>query len=126
MTEHMNSHANGNTVGKMAGGLAGGLVGNSAGNKAGAITGNLGQSSLPRKRRAIDPMQAYDSLPAPLRHWLSQAALPWSPQSVRRIWATSRAKGLSDEETLQRLNRAEAQTLARDRQSSLALVRSES
>ena len=116
LKEHMKDHMNGHVIGKMAGG--------SAGNKAGAITGNLGQSSLPRKRRAIDPMQAYDSLPAPLRHWLSQAALPWSPQSVRRIWVKSRAKGLSDEETLHRLNRAEAQTLARDRQSTLAVVRS--
>ncbi len=78
---------------------------------------NLGESSLRRKRRSGDPMAAYDRLPDPLRQWLSQAALPWSPASVRRIWSKSRAKGLSPEETLQSLTRAEAQTLARDRQS---------
>lgn len=62
-------------------------------------------------------MQAYDSLPGPLRGWLSQAVLPWSPASARRIWFKSRAKGLTQEETLVSLSRAEARTLARDRQS---------
>ncbi len=76
---------------------------------------NLGQSTLRRKRRSGDPMVAYDGLPAPLRQWLSEAALPWSPTSVRRIWSKSKAKGMTPEETLLSLNQAEAQTLARDR-----------
>lgn len=76
---------------------------------------NLGQSSLRRKRRRGDPMQEYDGLPSPLRQWLSEAALPWSPASVRRVWVKSRAKGLSPEEALLTLSRAEAKTLARDR-----------
>ncbi|WP_239479527.1 DUF6525 family protein [Actibacterium sp. 188UL27-1] len=76
---------------------------------------NLGQSSLPRKRRSADPMTTFDGLPAPLRHWLSQAALPWSPASARRIWSASLAKGLTAEETLLSLTRAEARTLARDK-----------
>ena len=76
---------------------------------------NLGQSSLRRKRRGGDPMVAYDGLPAPLRQWLSEAALPWSPASVRRIWSKSKAKGMTPEETLLSLNQAEARTLARDR-----------
>ncbi|MEM6825589.1 MAG: DUF6525 family protein [Pseudomonadota bacterium] len=80
-------------------------------------TGNLGQTSLRRKRRSSDPMAAFDGLPAPLRMWLSQAVLPWSPASVRRIWSKSQASGLSQEETLLSLSRAEARTLARDRQS---------
>ncbi|MEP3635742.1 MAG: DUF6525 family protein [Paracoccaceae bacterium] len=78
---------------------------------------NLGQSSLPRRRRSGDHMHAYDRLPAPLRRWLSEAALPWSPASVRRIWAKSRAKGLSPAEVLMSLSHAESRTLARDRQS---------
>lgn len=78
---------------------------------------NLGRSSLRRKRRSGDPMQAYDGLPAPVRQWVSQAALPWSPSSVRRIWAKSRARGLSDEEAIASLTQAEVRTLARDRQS---------
>ena len=78
---------------------------------------NLGQSSLRRKRSSNDPMAAFDGLPPALRQWLSEAALPWSPASVRRIWSKSRAKGMSPEETLQSLNSAEARTLARDRHS---------
>ena len=81
------------------------------------MTGNLGQSSLRRRRRMADPMAAYDSLPPPLRRWLSEAALPWSPASVRRIWAKSRANGLSPEDALMALSKGEARTLARDRQS---------
>ncbi len=80
---------------------------------------NLGASSLRRKRRAGNPMGAFDALPAPLRQWVSQAALPWSPASVRRIWSKSRAKGLSIEEALLTLSQAEARTLARDRQSTV-------
>ena len=78
------------------------------------MNGNLGQSSLARKRRSIDPMRAYDELPAPLRRWLAEAALPWSAASARRIWAKSRARGLTPEETHRSLSRAEARTLARD------------
>lgn len=80
---------------------------------------NLGQCSLRRKRRSGDPMDAFDGLPAPVRQWVAQAALPWSPASVRRIWSKSRAKGLSAEEALQSLTHAEARTLARDRQSTV-------
>ncbi len=81
------------------------------------MSGNLGRSSLRRKRRSGDPMSAYDGLPAPLRLWLSQAALPWSPASARRLWSKLRAKGLTHEEMVASLNAAEAKTLARDRHS---------
>jgi len=81
---------------------------------------NLGQCSLRRKRRSGDPMATYDDLPTPLRQWLSQAALPWSPASARRIWLKSRAKGLSTEDTILSLSQAEARTLARDRQITFA------
>ncbi len=76
---------------------------------------NLGQTSLRRKRRLGDPMATFDGLPAPLRHWLSEAALPWSPASARRIWTRAKANGLSPEEALSSLSRAEARMLARDR-----------
>jgi len=81
---------------------------------------NLGQTSLRRKRRGHDPMAAYDGLPPPLRQWVAQAALPWSPASVRRIWSKSRAKGMTAEEALATLTQAEARTLARDRQSTVS------
>ncbi|SHF43645.1 hypothetical protein SAMN05444279_14410 [Ruegeria intermedia] len=64
-------------------------------------------------------MDAFDSLPQPVRQWVAQAALPWSPASVRRIWSKSRARGLSDDEALLSLAQAEARTLARDRQSTV-------
>ncbi|MGC3940856.1 DUF6525 family protein [Roseobacter sp. EG26] len=79
------------------------------------MTRNLGSTSLRRKRRSADPMRSYDELPAPLRHWLAQAALPWSPISARRVWSRACAKGLSPEEALSVLSQAEARTLARDR-----------
>lgn len=81
------------------------------------MNGNLGESSLCRRRRSGNPMAAFDGLPAPLRRWLSEAALPWSPASVQRIWAKSRARGMSLEDALLSLSEAEARTLARDRQS---------
>jgi hypothetical protein len=60
-------------------------------------------------------MQAYDALPAPLRAWLSTAALPWSPQSALRIWRkASRAGGA--ESAITRLNQIEAGMLAKDRE----------
>lgn len=85
---------------------------------------NLGHCSLRRKRRAVDPMDAFDGLPAPIRQWVAQAALPWSPTSVRRIWSKSRARGLSDDEALASLTQAEARTLARDRQSTVSKLNS--
>ncbi|MBC6443462.1 MAG: hypothetical protein GDA53_10215 [Rhodobacteraceae bacterium] len=59
-------------------------------------------------------MRDFDALPSPLRTWLSQAALPWSAGSARRIWLKARARGLTPEETLVILNRVEARTLAHD------------
>ena len=86
---------------------------------------NLGQCGLRRKRRSVDPMTAFDGLPAPVRRWMAEAALPWSPTSVRRIWAKSQAKGFSIEDTLQSLHQAEARTLALDPQSTEFKVSSE-
>ncbi|ABG31469.1 hypothetical protein CEP88_19045 [Roseobacter denitrificans] len=76
---------------------------------------NLGATKLRRRRRPVDPMHSYDNLPKPLRNWLSQAALPWSPTSARRIWNRAEAQGQSVQDALRALSRAEAQTLARDR-----------
>ncbi|MEM9582738.1 MAG: DUF6525 family protein [Pseudomonadota bacterium] len=89
------------------------------------MTRNLGQTSLRHKRRSRNPMAAFDGLPAPLRQWLSQAALPWSPESARRIWSRHQANGLSPEQTLYSLNQAEARTLARDQQSIAFKIKSQ-
>tara|TARA_R110000787_G_scaffold22862_1_gene66004 strand:- start:1178 stop:1480 length:303 start_codon:yes stop_codon:yes gene_type:complete len=76
---------------------------------------NRGATSLRTRRRNEDPMQAYDALPAPVRSWLSQAALPWSPASCRKILRQARLRGEGLEDVLARLDRAQRNTLARDR-----------
>jgi hypothetical protein len=76
---------------------------------------NRNLSTSLRRRRRADPMRAYDALPAPLRGWLAQAILPWSPASCRRIWDKARAKGEPVEVILGRLDRAERRCLANDR-----------
>ena len=68
-----------------------------------------------RRRRRPDGMKAYDALPRPLRVWMAQAALPWSPASCRRIWTKACAEGASPDDILDRLNQAERLTLSRDR-----------
>lgn len=76
------------------------------------MSGNL--TSPRARRRATDPMAAFDRLPPDLRSWLAEAALPWSAASVLRLWQraireTGCAKAARD-----RLARAEAKTLARE------------
>ena len=59
-------------------------------------------------------MRAHDALPAPLRQWLKQAALPWSAESARRVWEREvRRSGV--EGALRRLAEVEAATLVRER-----------
>lgn len=79
------------------------------------MSGNLGATTLRRRRRSVAPMQVYDALPRPLRKWLADAALPWSPVSCKRIWEQARKEGLSADEALIRLVQAEQKTLARDK-----------
>ncbi|WP_328586839.1 DUF6525 family protein [Tranquillimonas rosea] len=59
-------------------------------------------------------MRDYDRLPPPLRAWLAQAALPWSPASCRRIWRKARAGGTPPGDIIAMLDRAERKTLDRD------------
>ena len=75
---------------------------------------NLGETRQRRRSRAQDPMRAYDALPAPLRRWMAQAALSWSPASCRRIWTRARQRGEDVDSVLDRLTRAEAACLARE------------
>lgn len=76
---------------------------------------NRGQTGLKVRRRSEDPMQAYDALPRPVRNWLSEAAMPWSPASCRRILRSAKARGEGMEAVLARLEQAERQTLAKRR-----------
>lgn len=81
---------------------------------------NLGENKLRGRRRSRDPMRSYDALPTPLRQWLAQAALPWSPESARKIWNRAQSKGFNPDEALALLARAESKTLASERRTTLA------
>ena len=71
------------------------------------------RSGLPRRARAARGLEAYDRLPAPLRHWLAQAALPWSVRSARRIWQRALSESGGDvARALARLDAAEARQLS--------------
>jgi hypothetical protein len=58
-------------------------------------------------------MRAHDRLPRPLRLWLHQAALPWSPDSALRLYARALKATGCEKAALERLARAEAVTLRR-------------
>ncbi|MFT5346952.1 MAG: hypothetical protein ACI95S_002705 [Dinoroseobacter sp.] len=83
------------------------------------MNGNLGSTALKRRCRAADPMMTYDRLPQPLRSWLAEAALPWSPKSCKRIWEKARSNGLSIDDAIVVLTEAERKTLSRDKHSVL-------
>ncbi len=76
---------------------------------------NIGSTSLRSKKRNGNPMNSYDQLPAPLRVWLSQAVLPWSPKSAKRIWIKALSNGKSADGALMALQTAEERTLAKDK-----------
>jgi hypothetical protein len=76
--------------------------------------GNLGASRLKARRRALDPMRAYDALPPDLRGWMADAARPWSPTSCLRLWRKLLAEEGCPTRARDRLDRIEAATLARD------------
>ncbi|GAA6177713.1 hypothetical protein NBRC116593_36330 [Sulfitobacter pacificus] len=61
-------------------------------------------------------METRDGLPTPVRQWVAQTALPWSPASDRRIWSKSCAEGLLHNAALARCQ-VDACTPARDQQS---------
>ena len=56
-------------------------------------------------------MRQFDALPAPLRAWMAQAALPWSPRSCLRIWRRALAEGQDERAALARLSAAEQRLL---------------
>ena len=67
---------------------------------------------LPRRKAA--PMAAFDRLPAALRHWLHQAALPWSAASALKLWQRALRDTGSEAQALARLSATEARLIARD------------
>lgn len=78
------------------------------------MPGNLGQTKLKKRRRRENPMREFDRLPPQLRQWVSQAALPWRPRSVKRAFDKALAQTGDQARALQELNRIEAAQLALD------------
>ena len=77
------------------------------------MAGNLGQTRLRTRRPREDPMREFDRLPPVLRAWLSQAALPWRPRSVRRAYDRALAECGEPDAALRELERLEAARLSR-------------
>ena len=75
---------------------------------------NLGHTKLKKRRRRENPMQEYDRLPPLLRSWVSQAAMPWRPRSVRRAYDKALAETGDAARALQELNRLEALQLSKE------------
>lgn len=78
------------------------------------MSGNLGETTLKRRRRSADPMSMFDALPPELRAWLTTASLPWSPWSCAKIWHKARREGLSPSQAIARLTQSERRALERD------------
>ncbi|MEM6728604.1 MAG: DUF6525 family protein [Pseudomonadota bacterium] len=76
--------------------------------------GNLGRTSLKRRRQNEDSMRDYDQLPPELRAWLAQAVLPWRPRSVRRAFDRVMARTQDTAEALAELSRLQDRRLAQD------------
>jgi hypothetical protein len=74
------------------------------------------RSGFRLRRREGPAMRDFDRLPAALRHWLHQAALPWSPASARRAWARALSDcGGSEVAALARLTQIEQARLRSER-----------
>ena len=78
------------------------------------MSGNLGKTGLKCRRRRTDPMAAYDRLPKELRHWVSQADLPWRPESVRRAYFRAMLKTRNRAKALEELDRIERRLMSQD------------
>ena len=76
---------------------------------------NIGETNLRRRKRVGNSMYEFDQLPKPLRKWLTEAILPWSTVSVRRVWCKSIRKGLSFEEALNVLDKSEENIMKKQR-----------
>ena len=75
---------------------------------------NLGATTLKSRKRSGNPMQDYDNLPPELRQWLSEAALPWRPKSVRHAYQKAIARTGDPQSALAELNRLQQVLVSKD------------
>ncbi|TFL20156.1 DUF6525 family protein [Jannaschia formosa] len=73
------------------------------------------RTTLGLSKAQRDNMAAYDALPAPLRAWLAEARLPWSPASARRAWRRALLRNFGrTKAALAEMDRLEDARLAQD------------
>jgi hypothetical protein len=73
------------------------------------------RTSLRLSKARRDNMADFDALPAPLRAWLAEARLPWSPASARRAWRRALWRSLGrTRAALAEMDRIEDRRLAQD------------
>ena len=75
---------------------------------------NLGQTKLRKRRRREDPMREFDRLPAHLRCWLANAAMPWRPRSVKRAYERALTKTGDPTLAIVELERLQTKKIAKD------------
>lgn len=78
------------------------------------MANNRGRTSLKCKRKNDNPMGAYDRLPADLRHWVAEAALPWRAQSVQKAFDKALKRTGRAELALAELDRIQHKLLTKD------------
>jgi hypothetical protein len=79
-----------------------------------AMSGNQ-RTDLRLSKARRDNMADYDALPAPLRVWLSEARLPWSPASARRAWRRALIRSFGrTKAALAEMDRLEDKRIAQD------------
>ena len=76
---------------------------------------NLGQTKIRTRRRPSNGLQEFDCLPKCLREWIRDAALPWRPQSVKRVYDRALSATGDRRLALAELNRLQEYQLAKDK-----------
>ena len=76
---------------------------------------NVGETKLRKRRRQSDAMSDFDKMPIILRKWLNEAALPWGPKSVLRVYNKAFLRTGDPTLALADLDRVQKIQLSKDR-----------
>lgn len=80
------------------------------------MKGNLGHTKIRTRRTSSNSLQEFDCLPKHLRKWLINAALPWRPNSVQRVYNRALSSTGKPHRAIEELERLQEYQLAKDRQ----------
>ena len=76
---------------------------------------NIGETKLRKRRKQSNPMSDFDKMPIILRKWLNEAALPWGPKSVLRVYNKALIRTGNSTIALADLDRVQKIQLSKDR-----------